>query len=105
MDNELDELETVKLERDIAINQLQGWITINKDYTIELCKHAIGMGLRNPYKRHGRMFYRPYRNYFSTSFGCDDYKHWEELEVAGYAKSVQRKEYGRTFWLTRSGLD
>lgn len=75
MDNELDELETVKLERDI-----------------ELCKHAIGMGLRNPYKRHGRMFYRPYRNYFSTSFGCDDYKHWEELEVAGYAKSVQREE-------------
>lgn len=29
----------------------------------------------------------------------------EELEVSGYAKSVQREEYGKTFWLTRAGLD
>lgn len=29
MDNELDELETVKLERDIAINQLHGYCQLN----------------------------------------------------------------------------
>lgn len=72
---------------------------------IELCKHAIGMGLRKPYKRHGKTFYKPYRNYFSTSEGCEHYKCWESLESAGYAKSVQREEYGKTFWLTRDGLD
>lgn len=33
MDNELDELERVKLERDIAINQLHGYCHSCKNYT------------------------------------------------------------------------
>ena len=78
---------------------------MNENRYVELAKHAIGMGLGKPYKRHGRVFYRPYRNYFATSYGCADYECWETLEDAGYAKSIQRDEYGKTFWLTRAGLD
>lgn len=29
-------------------------------------KHFIGLDKENPYKRHGRLFYKPYRNGFST---------------------------------------
>lgn len=78
---------------------------INENRYIELCKHAIGMGQRKPYKRHGKMFYRPYRNYFAAGKGHRDFEAWETLEAAGYAKSVQRKEHGKMFWLTRAGLD
>lgn len=46
MNNELDELERVKLERDIAINQLHGYCHSCKNYTknhcegpCENCKH------------------------------------------------------------------
>lgn len=78
---------------------------VNESRYIELCKHAIGMGMRKPYKRHGKTFYRPYRNYFAAGKGHRDFEAWETLEAAGYAKSVQREEYGKMFWLTRSGLD
>lgn len=28
--------------------------------------HCIGLDHKNPYKRHGRKFYKPYRNYYAT---------------------------------------
>lgn len=61
----------------------EGCDEMNENRFVELAKHAIGMRLRKPYKRHGRLFYRPYRNYFSTAVGCDDYERWETLEDAG----------------------
>ena len=30
----------------------------------ELCKHAVGLDSHNPYHRHGKAFYKPYRNYY-----------------------------------------
>ena len=33
---------------------------------IELCKHMIGFDHSRPYHRHGKAFYKPYRNYFSA---------------------------------------
>lgn len=33
---------------------------------IELAKHCIGLDHKKPYKRHGRYFYRPYRNYYDA---------------------------------------
>lgn len=71
---------------------------------VEVAKHAVGMGKRKPYRRHGKLWYRPYRNCFSTVPGCSDWDLWETMELAGYAKSVETKS-GRTFWLTRQGLD
>ncbi len=31
---------------------------------IELCKHMIGLDRKSPYHRHGKAFYKPYRNYY-----------------------------------------
>lgn len=31
---------------------------------IEICKHMIGLDCKNPYHRHGKAFYNPYRNYY-----------------------------------------
>lgn len=38
---------------------------IDKSKVIDYCKHMIGLDNRNPYHRHGKAFYRPYRNYWS----------------------------------------
>lgn len=31
---------------------------------IEICKHMVGLDSERPYHRHGKAFYRAYRNYF-----------------------------------------
>lgn len=70
----------------------------------ELMRHALGMDNAKSYTRHGKRFYRPYRNYFSTAEGIDNYPYWERMEKAGLAK---RKEYpnGVDFHVTRRGMD
>ena len=76
-----------------------------KNY-ISVASHAIGLDNKKPYIRHGKRFYKPYRNYFSTTTNCNDndFKLWETLELAGYANSSKIK-HGKMFWLTRTGLD
>lgn len=70
---------------------------------IEKAKHCIGIGRRKPYTRHGRLFYRPYRNYYST--GCKD-EDWDMMVSAGYAERGQKNSHGGyIFRLTRNGLD
>ncbi|MEA4934249.1 MAG: hypothetical protein VB071_11840, partial [Lawsonibacter sp.] len=74
--------------------------------------HAIGMvdsgsSRHKPYRRHGKVFYRPWRNYFCTSA---DSKMWNQLCEAGYADHGEIHDHdGRnqstTFWITRKGLD
>lgn len=38
---------------------------MNENRFVEVAKHAIGLDHRKPYTRHGKLFYRPYRNYFA----------------------------------------
>lgn len=71
---------------------------------IEMAKHAIGLGHHKPYTRHGKRFYRPYRNYFATTVKSPDYELWGTMVDAGYAIFSQNG-YRAFFWLTRSGLD
>lgn len=78
---------------------------MNKDLCISLASHAIGLDNKNPYKRHGKLFYKPYRNYFSTAKGCDDFEPWDIMENAGYAASWEDGRERYMFWLTRKGLD
>lgn len=33
---------------------------------IELCKHMIGLDYKSPYHRHGKAFYKPYRNCYEA---------------------------------------
>lgn len=71
--------------------------------------HAIGLDHKRPYMRHGKTFYRPYRNYFSTHDKSHDYTVWKGLCENGYAKCSPGRTAGNhnpcTFWLTRAGLD
>lgn len=71
---------------------------------VDVASHAIGLDHSRPYKRHGKRWYKPYRNYFSTASYGPDYELWKTLESAGYAKS-RTSERGSMFWLTRDGLD
>lgn len=74
---------------------------------IETMMHTIGLwpcGLRHAYKRHGKIFYRPYRNYFNTAPVCGGYWMWERMEKAGHAECVKSSQ-GEFWHLTRRGLD
>lgn len=76
---------------------------------VRLAAHCIGLNNKDPYKRHGKLFYRPYRNYFATHDKSSDYDKWKELCTYGYAKFEIGKSVGNhnhiTFYLTRHGLD
>ena len=72
------------------------------DQHIEEAKHAVGLDYKNPYTRHGKKFYRPYRNNFATTITD---KIWTELKSRGYAEHDTPSEYGVIFWLTNKGLE
>ena len=50
---------------DMGIEMSLSVAELNK--AIELCKHMIGLDRSNPYHRHGKAFYKPYRNYFKDT--------------------------------------
>lgn len=76
----------------------------NEDKCIALSSHAIGFDNKKAYIRHGRLFYKPYRNYYDAS--QKDCEIWDILVGRGYAKAGKRDRYGgRMYWLTRKGLD
>lgn len=70
----------------------------------ELIRHALGMDNRKTYVRHGKRFYRPYRNYFFTHKKTVDYPYWERLVVAGLAEK-EESPTGVNYFVTRSGMD
>lgn len=76
----------------------------NNNRYVDLAKHCIGLDRKKPYTRHGKKFYRPYRNFFATG---KNYEDWETMKDAGYADRDKEKNQhgGYTYWLTRSGLD
>lgn len=50
---------------------------------IDLMKHCVGLNRGKPYRRHGKLFYKPSRNYFDC--GKHDDPDWSELANCGYA--------------------
>lgn len=76
---------------------------------VRLAAHAIGLVNNRPYQRHGKFFYRPYRNFFATHDKAFDYPVWKGLTERGYATYNPARSSGNhhnyTFRLTRSGLD
>ena len=74
------------------------------DRYIKVMKHCIGLDRAKPYKRHGKLFYRPFRNYFETGPNCDGVDIWLDLEKHGYA--IRGFAYWEwTFMLTDYALD
>lgn len=78
-------------------------ILTNEELCISQAQHCIGLDKRKPYKRHGKLFYRPFRNHFYTR--ADD-PVWTEMANAGYARhwAVGRDGYA-DYYLTRAGLN
>lgn len=75
----------------------------------QIVLHTIGLDRADArvYHRHGRAFYKPYRNYFNTYVG--EYP-WPMLCEAGYAEmgkphTHKNMEPTANYWLTRKGLD
>ena len=69
--------------------------------------HCIGMidsgsSRHQPYRRHGRTFYRPWRNHFSTPKPDTT---WDELCAYGYAAHGEISSQGVMYWMTRKGLN
>lgn len=65
-------------EHDTALGEMGTDMGIEMDFApeelakvIELCKHMVGLDYKKPYHRHGKAFYRPYRNYFAGGIPGD----------------------------------
>ena len=69
---------------------------------IELCKHMVGLDYRKTYRRRGKTFYKPYRNYFTTS---SEHKLFEKLPYWIINKRQNEESGHMCYWLTREGLD
>lgn len=77
---------------------------MKEDRCIELAKHCVGLDRKNPYTRHGKKWYKPYRNYYDA--GGRDIDIWTELWELGYAEKGKKNRHGGCmFWFTRKGLD
>lgn len=80
----------------------KGW---KLDDALDDMKHMIGLGtLRHkPYKRHGKRFYKPYRNFWA---GFNKYLDYFS-GVLGLAEKQEPELSGRMpyYYLTRRGLD
>lgn len=76
-----------------------------KDKCIAMSRHAVGLDHNEPYKRYGRLYYKPHRNYYDAS--PEDCKYWDLLVDKGFAKTVGTEDRlgGKMYELTRKGLD
>ncbi len=72
------------------------------DRILEICKHTIGLDYKKPYHRHGKAFYKPYRNFFCTS---KDDTIWNRLCAVGIAKRSEEHNGCVDFYLTRVGVE
>lgn len=73
---------------------------------VKVAAHMIGLDYKNPYVRHGKKYYKPYRNYFDSALSGRDYETLCGMEKAGYVKRTGPNfTNGVVFRLTREGLD
>lgn len=70
---------------------------------IDDMRHCIGLDRQSPYRRSNCLYYRPYRNYFTTSSNGSDYCNWVDLESKGL--SAREAPESTTFHLTPYGFE
>lgn len=95
-------------------NQYEHYEKDGKTITVctlrQISLHTIGLNLDGRsnrgrlYTRHGKKFYKPYRNYFSGNN-----KELDKLVDAGLMEMSSENVHGiedyRTYWFNRKGLD
>lgn len=72
---------------------------------VQIAAHMIGLNYKRPYIRHGRRYYKPYRDYFYSALSGPDYETLRKMEKKGHVVSGEPGEKGIYFWMTREGLD
>lgn len=92
--NHLDEMETdMGIEMDLSKDQIK--------CVIEICKHMIGLDYKKPYHRHGKAFYKPYRNFYAAPLTGEP-----NLDRLPYhIVSKKNGDLSVLYELTKSGLD
>lgn len=81
------------IEMDFSPEEL-GWV-------IDICKHMVGLDYKRPYHRHGKAFYRAYRNYYADA--PEGNRLLDKLPKDLLA--VHRNDRGATYHLTKTGLE
>lgn len=69
------------------------------EIVVEICKYMVGLYYKKPYHRHGKAFYKPYRNYYEAPLAGN-----ELLDRLPFCKKRVVKNSSR-YELTKSGLD
>lgn len=78
----------------------------NGDRYINEAKHCVGLDHHKPYKRNGKLYWRPYRNYYNTYY---DDPIWSDLRYLGFAEcnchywEPEEKKKSVFFWLNEDG--
>ena len=67
---------------------------------IEICKHMIGLDYKRPYHRHGKAFYKPYRNYYCDIATGNSFLDRLPKDIV----NMKRDEKFTWYWLTDYGL-
>ena len=63
------------------------------DRYIKCAMHCLGLDRKKPYKRNGKLYYRPYRNYYNCQYNNTI---WEDLKFLGFA------ECDKKYWEVKS---
>lgn len=69
---------------------------------VDLAAHAIGLDDKKAYYRHGKYWYKPYRNHYCS--GPAGNPVWEKMVEQGYAEASRRLD-STYYHMTRAGLD
>lgn len=78
----------------------------NGDAYIKCAMHCIGLDRKKPYKRNGKMYYRPYRNYYNTTYNNAI---WSNLRFLGFSEcdknywEIKDGSEATNFWLNEDG--
>lgn len=87
------------------------YLSFPEDSPESIAMWTIGLdGRHHPYYRHGKLYYKPWKNRFASLPGGYSHKVLENLAARGLADSQRQGGYDddqihETFWLTRAGLD
>ena len=92
----------IKLPKEEYIQVLQNGRTVTYCTLRQKVLHVIGLDSKKPYTRHGKKFYRPYRN----SWGGRD-KELDKLVEVGLMNAYPSERTGERYWYSfnRAGLD
>lgn len=69
---------------------------------VDKATHAIGLNNKKAYYRHGRYWYKPYRNYYCAGPAGDLV--WERMVQQGYAEASRRLD-STYYHMTPAGLN